>query len=155
MESWLPIAGFEGRYDVSDTGRVRTVKTGLIRCGTTTPTQLYPALFLGRGNQRYVHDLVAAAFIGPKPSGMDVLHGNDRPTDNRAVNLSYGTRQKNIRDMVARGRHRTARIDRCPESHPYDEENTYRNTKGARVCRACKRDRYHAQKITRRNGVAA
>lgn len=153
-ELWRPIPGYEGVYDVSDAGRIRTVKTGLIRCGSTSPNQPYPSLFLGRGDQRYVHDLVAAVFIGPKPAGMDTMHGNDCPTDNRAVNLSYGTRQQNIRDMVSRGRHRASHIDRCPQDHPYDEKNTYHNTKGARVCRQCKRDRYH-QKITQRNGTAA
>lgn len=150
-ETWLPAVGYEGLYDVSDAGRVRTVKTGLIRTGLTAPGQPYPTLSLGRGHQRYVHDLVAAAFVGQRPKGMDVMHGNDCPTDNRASNLSYGTRQQNIRDMVARGRHRMSRIDCCPRHHPYDEKNTYRNTKGARVCRACKRDRYHANK----NGAAA
>ena|ERR1700758_5002651 len=46
---------------------------------------------------------VKEAFIGPKPAGMEVLHGPGGITDNRAVNLSYGTRRQNVADMLRDG----------------------------------------------------
>lgn len=42
----------------------------------------------------YVHDLVAAAFLGPCPKGMVVCHGPGGPLDNSAENLFYGPKPK-------------------------------------------------------------
>ena len=46
-----------------------------------------------------VHELVARAFLGPKPSpDHEVLHENDEPGDNRAANLRWGTKKQNGED---------------------------------------------------------
>ena len=45
--------------------------------------------------RRSVHDLVAAAFLGPKPKGFEVNHINGNRSDNRACNLEYVTRKEN------------------------------------------------------------
>jgi hypothetical protein len=50
-----------------------------------------------------IHILVAAAFIGPRPLGNDVLHGLGGKLDNRPSNLRYGTRAENCADMVRDG----------------------------------------------------
>ena len=50
-----------------------------------------------------VHCLVAAAFIGPRPEGLQVLHGSKSRTDNRACNLSYGTPKQNTADRLRDG----------------------------------------------------
>jgi hypothetical protein len=63
----------------------------------------YPTVALGRGRTRTVHSLVAEAFIGPRPHGMEVRHINGVRTDPRRVNLCYGTRSENILDAVAHG----------------------------------------------------
>lgn len=53
---------------------------------------------LGRGNTRYVHDLVATAFHGlPKP-GQEVRHLDDDRDHNAEENLKWGTRGENIQD---------------------------------------------------------
>lgn len=49
----------------------------------------------------YVHHLVLAAFVGPRPVGMEACHQNDEPTDNRLVNLRWDTRKANAEDAVA------------------------------------------------------
>lgn len=61
---------------------------------------------LGRGshNNWHVHVLVARAFHGPKPIGMEVLHLNHDPADNRPQNLVYGTRSENMKMDYAAGR---------------------------------------------------
>lgn len=56
-----------------------------------------------RRKNRLVHRLVAEAFIGPRPEGADIRHLNGVHTDNRAVNLAYGTRTENIMDAIAHG----------------------------------------------------
>jgi len=111
-ERWLPAVGFEGKYEVSDLGQVRSLDylvPGTTPMGAwclrringrvlklTTGRRGYQQVRLGRSHMRYVHILVAEAFIGPCPPGMECCHGPRGVTDNRAVNLSWGTRAKNL-----------------------------------------------------------
>lgn len=102
-ERWRPVPGYEGLYSVSDLGRVR-------RDRTTTCTKAgkvlssaglrmgYPSLQLSKDNRRKsfaVHRLVAAAFIGARPTGQEVNHINGVKTDNRLSNLEYLTSSAN------------------------------------------------------------
>jgi hypothetical protein len=59
----------------------------------------------GVSTRRTVHSLVAEAFIGPRPEGMEVRHGSANRTDNRAENLCYGTRADNAADKLRDGSH--------------------------------------------------
>lgn len=165
-ERWLPIPGYEGTYSVSEAGRVRsedrivTFTDGRQRHYPQCELKLcaskdnpYLQVRLGKGNSRYVHHLVAQAFIGPRPPGLDVLHANDIHTDNRAVNLSYGTRSQNIYDAVANGRHGMANRTECPHGHRYTPENT-KVYKGRRFCRTCKRN-WRSKTPTSSEGAAA
>jgi hypothetical protein len=40
----------------------------------------------------------------------------------------------------------------CPDGHEYDEENTYVKPDGVRVCRKCRRRRYHERKAEKDGG---
>lgn len=122
MEEWRDIPGYEGRYQVSSIGSVRSLAwTVLVKRGTqlvqkakkgrvlrqTSSPRGYPcvSLFLdGARRTGNVHHLVASAFIGPRPSGMFVLHANDKKDDNRVENLRYGTAKENYEDMAANGK---------------------------------------------------
>lgn len=62
------------------------------------------SVVLGCGaNGSPVHQIVMQTFIGTPPSGMEVLHVNGNPTDNRLENLRYGTRTENILDVYYQG----------------------------------------------------
>ena len=98
-ETWLSVRGFEGLYEVSDRGRVRSIAGGR-RLGTirnTSPSRGYPRVTLYRNGQhtRTVHRLVAEAFLGPCPEGMEAAHLNGIRTDNRAENIIWTTRTEN------------------------------------------------------------
>ena len=112
MEEWKPVPGYEGHYEVSSEGRVRSLRRELYsdrwagyrtiseRIMKPTPggTIGYLAVTLRLNRQpktHTVHTLVAAAFLGPRPEGMDVMHADDDPQNNRLENLSYGTRSEN------------------------------------------------------------
>lgn len=159
-ELWRPIADWEGLYSVSSHGRVRsekrTVKHGLFT--VTVPEKIlktppnasgYPVLRLHRDSQRftvYVHDLVAAAFIGQKTPGQQVRHLNDRKLDCRVSNLAIGTRSENQLDAVRNGRNHNANKTHCIAGHPYTPQNTYvqpvtGSLNGWRKCRECTRNR--------------
>ncbi len=121
-EKWLPVVGFEGLYSVSDQGRVRS-EARYVRCLSGSPSNLvesqrllrqrilkstisagYPKVALGAGNDRRIHNLVAEAFIGPRPEGQYVMHRNDDPCDNWLENLTYGTPSQNQVDRRRRER---------------------------------------------------
>ena len=118
-EVWKAIPGYEGSYEVSDQGRVRSLDR-VVACsgpvkGSYTSTKkgriLLPgpsnyghlSVVLGRRNTRMVHDLVLRAFVGAPPKSHECLHANGVPSDNRLCNLRWGTRSENIRDSVRHG----------------------------------------------------
>lgn len=90
--------------------------------------------------------MVAAAFIGPKPDGMEVRHLNDIRDDNRAVNIAYGTRSQNMYDSIRNGTHNRASRDRCCRGHLFEPETTQirvnkLNGRTFRYCMICDRIR--------------
>jgi predicted DNA-binding protein YlxM (UPF0122 family) len=55
------------------------------------------------GKYRYFHQLMAAIFIGPRPSGLMVRHLDGDNLNNRIENLAYGTQKDNMEDAVRHG----------------------------------------------------
>jgi hypothetical protein len=111
-ERWLPVVGYEGYYEVSDHGRVRSSRRRRgSACRVLKPQRLmnscgYVSVHLSMRNvqkMHYVHALVAAAFIGPRPTGLEIRHLNGDAADNRLKNLAYGTHIENARDMIRHG----------------------------------------------------
>lgn len=152
-EKWLPVVGYEGKYEVSDQGRVRSLLTnkangGLVLKQRAYSGYLYAGLwFDGHLKQCRVHRLVLAAFVGPCPEGMECLHGPGGAQDNRLSNIRWGTREENMRDQVLAGTHHVARRTHCPQGHAYDEENTYIRPDGrGRGCNTCMKARSDARK---------
>jgi hypothetical protein len=117
MENWLPVVGWEGFYEVSDLGNVRSVDRIIHDCQGNkrfsgkflTPWKhksghLYVSLRKNSTKQNaQVHRLVSIAFIGPVPDGKEVCHENGNAADNRLENLRYDTRANNIQDSKAHG----------------------------------------------------
>lgn len=113
-ERWLPVVGYEGLYEVSDLGRVRTVR---IRKHDVNDHG-YAMIFLSRnGKVRYipVHRLVGEAFLGPLPPGLMTRHGPGGKLDNRLMNLCYGTNSENQIDRARDGNPNTGFSG---EAHP-------------------------------------
>ena len=118
-EEWRPIVGFEGRYEVSNLGRVRSLDRAIPRISTLGKQYnrfakgqilvLYPtkdgylACRLGRKTMGYVHILVAQMFLGDRRKKIIVRHLNGVCTDNNVNNLAYGTRRDNIQDAKRHG----------------------------------------------------
>jgi len=97
-EQWKFVAGYEGRYEVSDQGRVRNARTGRILAIALSP---YAEVPLGQGKKGRIHKLVAEAFLGPA-DGRWVLHNDDDKANCRLSNLRYGTPAENSRDWSER-----------------------------------------------------
>lgn len=92
--------------------------------------------------QELVHRLVAAAFLGPCPPGMQVRHGDGTRDNNQIGNLCYGSPRDNTQDAMRDGTHQGVAMSaktECTAGHPYSPENTYIHpTTGSRHCRACR-----------------
>lgn len=104
-EVWAAIPEWEALYEVSTLGRVRRSCPGR---GTFAGKILqtvrygkgYRAVTLHirpRRYKQYVHILVLAAFVGPRPAGFDINHKNGNKADNRLENLEYVTKSENSR----------------------------------------------------------
>lgn len=122
-ENWKPIAGFEGFYEVSDLGRVRSCARTVVRVGGnpfavsgrimlgTVTGHGYAAVSLRRPGQpqakKYVHRLVASAFV--EGSGEEVNHKDGDKLHNLPANLEWCSHVENMahawdNGLVRRGR---------------------------------------------------
>ena len=113
-EKWLPIVGYEGFYEVSDCGRVRSVTRtlsnghkwrGRVRKTHNNPSG-YPSVNLSRDGKyktKNIHRMVLEAFCGPAPMGMDCCHNDGNPENNMLKNLRWASRSENAMDRVSHG----------------------------------------------------
>ena len=106
QEVWQPIPGWEGFYEVSDQGRVKSLRSGkLMRLSVANTGYMQVQLSaMPRRSVCHVHRLVLEAFVGPSPVEMEGCHANGIRTDNRLSNLRWDTRKGNMADASAQGR---------------------------------------------------
>ena len=118
MEEWKDIKGYEGIYQVSNTGRVRSFlkKDGLVGYRLSdTPKEraliehgngyIYVTLSKdGRNANHYVHRLVAEAFIGDIPKGCVINHIDYNKSNNCSDNLEITTQKGNVIHSVEKMR---------------------------------------------------
>jgi hypothetical protein len=142
-EQWLGVVGFDDLYEVSNFGRVRSVRRpgsagGLIAPAAHPSGHLYIGLHRGKRTSVQVHRLVLEAFVGACPQGMEALHANGDPADNRLENLRWGTRSENQRDRIRHGCSWQVNKTHCPRGHELVAPNLVPSSSG-RNCLACKR----------------
>lgn len=113
-EDWRPVVGFEGKFEVSNSGRVKALPWSRAHwCGRSIPqperiiTQSrhsggYLIVALRGGTKHYVHKLVMAAFVG-EAGTRDVNHIDGDKTNNRLANLEYCDRLHNVRHAIRTG----------------------------------------------------
>ena len=117
-EVWKPVPGYEGLYEVSDQGRVRSLERKCLgRDGryevhhgkVLKPQKMKRGYFevslssAGVKTHRTIHSLVAEVFIGPRPEGHDVAHKDGDRGHNSAENLIYMTREDNLHSTYSYG----------------------------------------------------
>lgn len=107
-ERWTHVVGYEGLYEISSRGRIRSRRRlgtagGIIRPYLAgLPRRKYLRVVLHKDGKRHdcnVSRLVLASFKEPCPrEKTDACHKNDDQFDNRLENLYWGTRTENLAD---------------------------------------------------------
>ena len=110
-ENWIDVVGFEGYYQVSDLGRVRSLDRRIITKGgerlckgrvlKQTCADGYFSVSLSKENcvtRRRVHILVLETFTVPRQFGYETRHLNGNGLDNKLSNLCWGTSLENSKD---------------------------------------------------------
>lgn len=106
-EEWRDVAGYEGLYQVSNMGRVKSFHHGkVVVFSPKCYRNRYPEVYLsnnGRDERVLAHRLVAQTFI-PNPEGKEqVNHKNGVKSDNRIENLEWVTGSENMRHAYRTG----------------------------------------------------
>lgn len=154
-ESWRPVVGWEGIYEVSDRGRVKSlerqvqVKPGLFRKNSERILKQghargYLRVVLSRNGEtspRSVHHLVLESFVGARPEGKVVRHLDGDKENNSLQNLRYGTPAENSQDTIRHGRNHSINRKKCPRGHLLEAPNLTSSgmKRGHRSCLACSR----------------
>lgn len=159
---WRPVVGYEGSYEVSDDGQIRSVDRIVRKKDGTSQKYrgrirlphdnghgyLQVSLYLSsKGRQIKAHRAVAEAFIGPGAPGQEVRHLDGNRRNNAASNLAWGTRAENMQDAVRHGTlfARFRGVTHCIRGHELSGENVYLHGH-TRHCRTCKADRQRASR---------
>lgn len=98
-EIWKAVVGYDGDYEVSNIGRVRSIKKGkIIILKPWIDSVGYPSVSLWKNGKQWhvrVHRLVWEAFKYPIPEGMEIDHISTVRDDNRVENLRCVTHKEN------------------------------------------------------------
>lgn len=151
-ERWLPVAGFEGVYEVSDLGRVRSLdrlesmssgrtrqRYGKLVRGTQDDYRIVHLRSRGCARNVRVHRLVLETFVGPCPDKHEGCHNDGNRTNNALSNLRWDTRSANMRDAVKHGTHPYASRSHCKRGHALKGANLIpaKLKNGQRECWSC------------------
>ena len=114
-EVWCPIKGYEGQYEVSDKGRVKSLKYGKERMLIQVrDSGGYLVVNLYKNSEKkmyYVHRLVSQAFIPNQNNLPEVNHKDENKTNNYVQNLewctdkyntNYGTRNQRVSEKLSK-----------------------------------------------------
>lgn len=115
MEDWKQVVGYEGRYEVSKLGDIRTDpnsphRNSRIHRGKFLHQRMNKTGYLrvslnldGVKRSRNVHLVVLEAFKGLRPEGKVSRHKDGNSKNNSADNLEWSTQKENIADKIVHG----------------------------------------------------
>lgn len=106
MEEWKPIKGYEGLYEISNMGRVKSLKCGrekILKPDKTKRGYLQVTLCKDGKCKKYsIHRLVALHFVDGYFEGAEVDHLDTNPLNNVWTNLKFVTRKENCNNSISK-----------------------------------------------------
>jgi hypothetical protein len=126
QEIWKDVVGYEGIYMVSSFGRMKSKeriverkkmgnyfqKEAIIEGSEYHGYKVTTIVKNKIKKNKFIHVLIAEAFLGPKPEKMEVCHNDGDRKNNAIENLRYGTRSDNVRDSIKHGTYKRPPIVR-------------------------------------------
>lgn len=100
---WKIIVSYPN-YEVSNTGFIRNIKTGLILKPIVHKNAGHLYFFPKKGKRLYIHRAVLQAFVGKCPHEQECRHLDGNSQNNNLDNLKWGTRKQNAQDVIRHGR---------------------------------------------------
>ena len=170
IEEWRPVVGYEGLYEVSNTGQVRSLDRYVKYSNGRIHLHKGKVLSLLKGEygyiqvslyynrkmyKKYVHRLAAQAFLLNPDNLPEINHKDEDKTNNsvdnlewcdRSYNNTYGTRQDKVRDTNIKNGYWTG-LSRKESTKKYYQENR------DRICEQKKEYRRKKKKEQIQNNV--
>lgn len=156
IERWAPVHEYDGLYEVSDRGRVRSLDRTITDANGIRRT--YKGVLRkpwrdsdgrrrvvlssgGRIQTCAIAPLVLRAFIGPPPVGYVACHTDGDASNDAVANLRWDTSSENNLDIARHGHNFWANKTECPRGHLLTSPNLVPSIlrKGGRTCLACNR----------------
>lgn len=161
-EQWRPIPGYEGYYEASNLGRIRSINLQSRGARSLQSRVLTPRLDGGRlkvsisvrGKRRYAlaSRLIGTAWLGIPPDDHRIAHISEDQTDNRVENLAI----MSVSEIGIRNgrRNRGKTRDVCQRGlHPLTGSNVSVNRNGSRQCLACRQAAARAWREARKGAL--
>lgn len=97
------IPGYEGLYECSKDGRIRSIRSGKELVGYRRRCEAPYVLLSKNGKSKSIsiHRLIALTFLGPVPDGMIVYHLNGAKLDNHLSNIGFTTQSNLCRSRLS------------------------------------------------------
>lgn len=164
MEIFKDIAGYEGLYQASNYGNIKSFYTNKIIIGSITKNGYYTISLVKGKNKisKSIHRIIAATFYGD--SNLDVNHKDGNKLNNHIGNLEYVTKSQNIRHAMLNGllvqntkkiaeekRKKVAKIDMLSNQIIEVYNSTHEASKLTKInrgniCSVCRGEKIHAGK---------